>query len=611
MPSKIRVLSEQTINKIAAGEVVENAASVVKELIENSLDAGAHKISVELKGGGRQLIRITDDGCGMSRDDALLCFERHATSKIKEVDEIFHIGTMGFRGEAIPSIAAISKFTLMTRESDHETAGTLVLVEGGKILHCASTVRDRGTTIEIGSLFYNVPVRKKFQKSPAYDSNEILKIITALALCHPHVQFQLISDQKTLLNTSGKHTKGFIPQMAQCIREVLGESFLEELRPIEQEGDFCSLHGFIGLPTSTRHNRGGQYLFLNQRYVTSPFINFAIRAGYGTALPAQRHPIYILHITVPGELVDVNVHPQKKEVRLRQEFTLKEKIIQWVSETLSQRATREEIVFSSNSPPALVLASPSSIPYHQYTSSLDKLDQLPVFTPSKSSQKPLAPLYHSPATAEVEDLPGLEPPPLSQPTAKRRIPAIVGMMKGYLIVDGDGAAYGEGIWFIDQKRAHSRILYDQFVQKQQAIPSQALLIPYHITTTPIEGDLLATHLDLLQGSGIHIQQIGPTSFSVEAVPQFLRSGDVASLVKDLIITLQEYPGTILLQEEKCKKILQIISRSTLSSQQQLSNEEAQNLLLELMQSDNPYHCPAGKPIFARISIGEIEKKFYK
>ena len=339
MSSKIRVLPEDVINKIAAGEVIENPASVVKELVDNSIDAGADEIVVEISSGGRQLIRISDNGCGMIADDALLCLERHGTSKIRDIDDLFSLSTMGFRGEAVPSIASISKFTLMTcpkAEGDQPQMreGTMVIVEGGKILKACPAVRDPGTTIEVKSLFYNVPVRRKFQKSPAYDTGEILKIVSLLALANPSVKFQLISDQKMLLSTSLAKGKPFQEMFNERIISVLGADYLDDSLAVFNEKGEYRLEGVIGKPSHTRPNRTGQHLFLNQRPIWSTMISHAVREGYGTMLPTQRFPVFALHLTMPGDLVDVNVHPQKREVRLRHEQEIKQMVIGAVSQAL-------------------------------------------------------------------------------------------------------------------------------------------------------------------------------------------------------------------------------------------------------------------------------------
>ena len=339
MPSKIRVLTENTINKIAAGEVIENPSSVVKELIENSLDAGASDICVEITGGGRQLIRVTDNGYGMNSDDAVLCLERHATSKIREVEDINDITTMGFRGEAIPSIAAISKFTLLTcpaPESGSDPKASMVIVDGGQLVKCCSAERSQGTTIEVKSLFFNVPVRRKFQKSPANDANEILKVMSILSLGNPNIKFKLISHHETLLVAPVSRAESFFDIMRERIALTLGNEFGGAMLPLEVESDDCSIRGFIGKPHYNRHNRTGQYLFINQRPVFSPLISSLIREGYGTTLGTHRHPVFVLHLTLPGSLIDVNVHPQKREVRLRQEEIIRRVVLQGVERALQQ-----------------------------------------------------------------------------------------------------------------------------------------------------------------------------------------------------------------------------------------------------------------------------------
>lgn len=360
MPSKIRVLDERTINQIAAGEVIENPASVVKELVENAIDAGSTDICIEIKGGGRQLIRVSDNGCGMIQDDALLCLERHATSKIRNVDDIYAIGTMGFRGEAIPSIAAISKFTLMTCYKG-ENKGTMVSVEGGKILQSTPVVHAPGTTVEVKSLFFNVPVRKKFQRSPAYDANEILKMISQIALGYPEIKFQLMSDQKTILTAPTTNSEAtFQEKLKQRIKDILGMDFVETSYSVSGAQEGYKLQGLIGMPAFTRHNRSGQYLFINRRAVVSPLIGYAVRAGYGTTLSTQRHPVYALHLTVPGELVDVNVHPQKREVRLRQEQILREMVVAAIRDALQQNPQ----------PTVEVVSLPASFPEEKHHFSL-------------------------------------------------------------------------------------------------------------------------------------------------------------------------------------------------------------------------------------------------
>jgi DNA mismatch repair protein MutL len=308
MPSTIRLLDEQTINKIAAGEVIENPSSVVKELVDNALDASATEITVEIRGGGRQLIRVTDNGSGMTQDDALLSLERHATSKLKDIEDIHHLDTFGFRGEAIPSIASISKFSILTCEEGKDL-GTFIIVEGGKILTCREAPCQKGTQIEISNLFFNVPVRKKFQRSPTFDATEIQKVLTHIALANQQVKFRYLNNGSLVFSANEE----------ERLAALLGEDFSTNVTPIDEKKGPYHLKGFIGYPTFDRPNRQSQYLFVNKRPVNSNLVSYSVKEGYGTTLTHGRHPVFCLYLEMEKELVDINVHPQKKE---RQVFLL-------------------------------------------------------------------------------------------------------------------------------------------------------------------------------------------------------------------------------------------------------------------------------------------------
>ncbi|MCE5294246.1 MAG: DNA mismatch repair endonuclease MutL, partial [Chlamydiales bacterium] len=333
MASKIRILDEKTINQIAAGEVIENPASVVKELVDNAVDAKASKIVVEAVNSGRQLLRIQDNGCGMGHDDALLCIERHATSKIRGLDDLWALETMGFRGEALSSVASISEFRLLTapnNDSNEQIEGSLVEVHGGKVVAYEKVKCLPGTSIEIKSLFYNVPARKKFLKSPAKDASSIVKIMLQIALAHPQVAFELI------LN----HNREFSWEASSLddrIRAALGNEFFSELIAVNFEKDDLRIHGYIANPNFSRPTRSHQHLFVNSRPVTSLGISGAVKEAYGSSLDPTRHPAFVLYIDVATASLDVNVHPQKKEVRFALEDELKQLVIQAVSSALFSR----------------------------------------------------------------------------------------------------------------------------------------------------------------------------------------------------------------------------------------------------------------------------------
>lgn len=586
MPSRIRVLNEQTINKIAAGEVIENPASVVKELVENALDAGSKEICIEIKGGGRQLIRVTDNGWGMNPDDALLCLERHATSKIREVEDILSVGTMGFRGEAIPSIAAVSKFTLMTCEAGSQ--GTMVIVEGGKIMQCTPVARSPGTTIEVKALFFNVPVRRKFQKSPSYDANEILKMVTGIALGHPLIKFELISDQKRVLSTAATEDQDFFSSLQCRAKEILGSEYVESTYPVNEEKEGIQLQGMIGMPFYTRPNRAGQYLFINQRAVFSPLVGYAVRAGYGTALPSNRHPIYVLHLTVPGGLVDVNVHPQKREVRIRQEQSLKEIVLQAVSRSLqSSKGTFDEPNF------ILPMRSEPQAIYFEEKISFEPLSEMPL--PPPPVVRPVPPVHR-----EAPRLFAMEEPSL---TAYR----VLATLKHYILAElGHG---NEGLTLIDQRAAHSRVLFERMLQNRAENPQQSLLIPYNFEVTPPETALLNANLKVLNDLGISIQQTGPNGFLVDSLPSYFEQVDVPSMIRELIQHLNQFEATTSVEQERLKQLAKVASRAAISNKTRLSIMEAQALIDQLMRCQTKEQCPMGKPIIAALHYSEIAKKF--
>lgn len=607
MPSKIRVLSEHTINKIAAGEVIENPASVVKELVENSIDAKAKEICIEIKGGGRQMIRISDDGCGMNADDALLCLERHATSKIQEVEDIHAIATMGFRGEAIPSIASISKFTLLTcPQAELGTEkGTLIIVEGGKILTCTEAVRSPGTTIEVKSLFFNIPVRKKFQRSPAYDANEIIKIVSIMAMGNPEIKFQLINDGKTVLSSKSPSSQLFLDQLKESAAMALGADFLAGTCPIEAGKDGIHLQGLIGIPTYTRHNRTGQYLFINRRFILSPLISFAIKEGYGTYLGTGRHPVYVLHLSIPGTYVDVNVHPQKREVRLRQDLLIKELIMQEVRRTLSQR--KEHFRPSVGTP--MQEASPISFASRPFYLSADEFSLEK--SPSEPHVESALPVESPRQSMAMQSSPELFPTMDQKPR-----PRVIGAIHGYVIVE-DQFFTKRGFSLIDQRAAHSKIIYERLLKQSSVKESldkltlQTLLIPYTVELTMTDAEMLRKSKDEFDEMGIHFHECGINTFMVDAIPQMFGNVDIQYFLSEMLQEMRKFRETTLFNREKEKSIAMAATRACTSHERKLSLEEAQNLVNNLMDCQQPDFCPLGRPTMLHLSAEDLAKQFQK
>lgn len=606
MASKIRVLDEHTINKIAAGEVIESPASVAKELVENSLDAGATDICVEIKGGGRQLIRVTDNGCGMNRDDAVLCFERHATSKIREVEDIQSIFTMGFRGEAIPSIASISKFTLLTCSMEGGE-GTIVIVDGGRIMQCGPAARSPGTTIEVKSLFFNVPVRKKFQKSPAYDANEILKMMTLLALGHPNVKFQFINNQKTEIHTGTPIQSDFKEQLKNRISEVMGSEFIAGCCLVDISNENYSLQGYVGLPSYARLNRTGQSLFINHRAVFSPFISYMVREAYGTTLPTNKHPIFVLHLSLPGEVVDVNVHPQKKEVRLRQESALKEMVLKGIQQAIQTEGMKCHHLFA-----------PISEPMTEISHTLP--DIKPAFSLQSRAESEWMKEY-VPLNSPVRVSPQYSPPPpsliSSAPSEKRSFPKVLNTIPNYIILDAVSleswkAVPQNGLCLVDQKAAHARVIFENLLRDHSGpIEVQSLLIPHTMTLAPHEAALLREHLDKFIAAGIHVHEIGPNSFLIDALPHVFGNVDIAKLIVDLLENMRDFEESNVIEKEIERRIALSASHAAINHGKRLQIEEAQALIHRLFKCQTPFFCPQGKPTLSYIGAEELIKKFQK
>lgn len=610
-PNKIRVLSDHIINQIAAGEVIENPASVVKELVENSLDAGSTSIYVEIIEGGRQLIRVADNGSGMSKDDALLSLERHATSKIADVSDIESLLTMGFRGEAVPSIASISKFTLLTSQGEK---GTLVTVDGGKLLSVVNAVRSKGTTIEVKSLFFNVPVRRKFQKSPTYDTQEIVKVLGFLALANPQIEFELICDQKSIFKAKEMSSEmNFQELLEKRIEAVLGREYAQSIIPIKFHREDYQIEGFIGHPDVHKTNRTGQYLFINRRAVISPLISSALKEGYGTLLPSDRFPVFVIHLTLPGSLMDVNVHPQKREVRLRQEQQLKSALFEAVQQAIRPQP-QQPVVFSPlkearevNEPP------PFWGPYASLLSP-EKSAQI------KSVNEEPWQFRHTPqpSIAPVVSVP-LPPTPIIQIQSKQP-PRVLTTLVGYFLVESFGlnrqlfrvgASQKEGgLALIDHRAAYARVYYENLLKRSTSREIQSLLIPLTLHLSAVESSILQANLAVLNQMGFSVRGFGEHTFVLDAFPLFIKENEVETLIHRIIQDLMEGESSRKIEAKHQEHLALLACRASLPAAKQLSLEEAQGLLDQLMACEMTEKCPMGRSIALYLSPDELEKLFY-
>lgn len=580
----IQLLDEQTINQIAAGEVIEHPASVVKELVENALDAGATRIFVEMKAGGQELICVQDNGCGMSEEDVKRSILRHATSKIRASSDLSSLTTMGFRGEALSSIASISKLLILTATHASTSAvqkAYLLESDGGTIVNMQHTTGLGGTKIEVKDLFYNVPARKKFQKSPAKDSLEVVKLMTEMALANPDIEFELIINQK----------REFFLKPATLearVAELFGHDFASSLKPLKVTIQDYTFTGFIGDASASRPNRSRQHLFINKRAVSSFSLSYAVKAGYGTMLDQARHPAFILHLSMKPELVDVNVHPQKKEVRLRQESEIKSALSQAVEETLFPR---------KKSPPIAPQTHFSPIP-----SPLFSYERMP------AKKEDLKETYKEETKFFFEQIPSKKAPEATLFNDEPLI-HVVGTFHEYLFVDIQGKEgfpeqlQREGLLILDCKSALSRIAFEELLEPQEAkISTQKLLMPFFIELPPVEARYITKMLPYLKNFGIEIQEFGKSAFLIEAIPVTIEPSQLEEFIRDIVKEEEEDPAKAL------RKIAQIAGRNN-RRRYPVSVELAREITKRLLRCKEPFICPFGGQVFAVLAKEDIHKKF--
>ena len=649
---RIALLSEAVASQVAAGEVVERPASVVKELVENSIDAGARKIEVMIRRGGISSIRVTDDGSGMDRDDALLCLERHATSKIRTGHDLAAIHTLGFRGEALPSIASVSRFRLATREPG-AVAGTEVVVNAGKIESVKDCGDAPGTQIEARSLFYNLPARRKFLRTENTEASHVEHQIHLQAIGHPEIGFVLVNDERVI------HQLPPVAQLRDRIRDLCGPALTAELLEVPEIGsDNIRIRGFLGKAGVSRSSRAQQLIFLNGRAVENSTLSFALREGYHTALMKGQHPVTFLFIEMDPAAVDVNVHPAKREVRFRNSAEIREAVVEATRRALeSDRGSwtrvfhaapgafpgAESSVFPSGNRPlgaknASELESGQRSPEQgslqisqnefQRSQELEKARQELVQRPETDDQarqgsvqtdqpgsQPAQGAFHTLQSNFHPLVPSqmsLEPAPFLPPTASGapagspgfRILGVLGRL--YVLMEN-----ASGLVLVDQHAAHERILYEEMLKRmeQQGVPTQRLLLPLTLEVSPRDADWLNRHLDILTRAGIGLEPFGAGTFKIDALPTFLRAGEPTQLIRDIIDDLREtsaQTSKLRLGEEM---IVKNVCRHAVKANDVLREPELERLIQDLLACDLPYCCPHGRPTMIQLSYGELEKKF--
>jgi DNA mismatch repair protein MutL len=610
--SRIRLLPETVASQVAAGEVVERPASVVKELVENSIDARARKVDIVIRRGGISLVRVIDDGCGMDRDDALLSLERHATSKIRSAADLQAIATLGFRGEALPSIASVSRFRLTTREPG-AVAGTEIIVNGGKI----DIVRDGGeapgTQVEIRSLFYNLPARRKFLRSENTESRNIEHQIHLQAIGHSQIGFSLLRDDRLIFQLPAAVTLG------DRIRDLYGAELLQRLVEMNSiASPKIRIGGFIGQAGLSRQTRSQQLVFVNGRAIESGLLTAAIREGYHTALMKGQYPVTFLFLELDPGAVDVNVHPAKREVRFRDPAAIRNAIVHSIRQTLERsRAGWQEKFRSPVSLPAALPEKP--VPdlklRPEIAAPAESHRELPHLGPAVAG-------IVDPGRTRVPDTVGHEqrlPPPRVDPAGdalalrrSQRLAAqqqfqIIGVLsKLYVLMEN-----ADGLVLVDQHAAHERILFEELRRRmeEQGVPTQKLLLPQTFDVPPRDADWIERNLSILQRMGIGIESFGPDTFKIDSLPTFLNVSDPAQFMRKVIDDLKSTSNTTSPMRLGEEMIATTVCRHAVKANDPLRYPEIEKLIRDLLDCDLPYCCPHGRPTMIQISLGELEKKF--
>jgi len=593
----IRLLPPDVANKIAAGEVVERPASVLKEILENAVDAGATQIDVEAVAGGTRLVSVADNGSGMNRDDALLSIERHATSKIHTADDIEHIHTLGFRGEALAAISSVSRFRLRSRRHD-ELAGTELVVSGGKLLDVKDAGCPPGTLLEIRDLFFNMPARRKFLRSPQTETVHIRQMFLLQALAWPAVGMSLTLDGRR----SWALAAGSTP--AERIRELFGQELAEGLRPLEPGQGEVKVSGFVSLPALTRGDRTEQYVFVNGRPASAPVIGYAINEAYHSLIPDGRHPTIVLYLEMAPDLVDVNVHPTKKEVRFRRSSDVRDAVIGAIRDALSRAGAA--FVAGQASPPAPSM--PAAV------TPFLKIDDLPasrVFSyprlPPTESRGPMASpsLPVLPSADAKPAVAGVAPSPA--PKAPWTWCRVIGQIGGlYVLLETE-----DGYVVMDPHAAHERVLFEKILNavEQGKVESQGLLVPETVELPPRDALHVRKNLELMKKLGIGVSEFGGDTFVVDALPRGMQGLGVKAMLIDVashLETLGERGSHSRWREEA---IAQAACKAAVKARDRLSLGEVEQLVIALASAEMPYTCPHGRPTLIYTSFHELARKF--
>lgn len=631
----IHVLDEVTANQIAAGEVVERPVNAVKELVENAVDAGASSIEVEIADGGMTYIRVTDDGCGMTEEDAKLSVIRHATSKISSVDNIYHIASLGFRGEALPSIASVSRATITTRRHE-DVEGTALEMTGGEITEVKPAGAPAGTTVEVRDLFYNVPARKKFLKSERTESSRINSMVGKLSLANPDIAFRLINNGRTVIETPGNG------RLMDVISALYGTKTAGEMLPVEEEGENIALEGLISKPSLLKSSRQYQTIIINRRVVESAVVSKAVDNAYHSLLPKNGYPLMVLSFQVPPESIDVNVHPQKREIKFSDEQIVFRLVYHGVLGTLTSQSTADtiaremihdpghEVVEEKDFKPGSIRVedkplgkpdiglseetrpktswgepAPSYEGRQEKTGSYTGEKRTPAFTPDMEKKE----LFTD--RSVFEDYRKEEPrredlkaEPLFE-EEKQEDPVIpLGQVSDCFIL----CQHGKDLLIIDQHAAHERVRYDHLAERAEGIPVQEILIPYLIHVDIGDVDLLADHKGDIERLGITFEQAGPDVIRITGAPEDLSAAEMERVVGDIVKAYYEKdvpsPETM-----RHRMMAYAACRGAIKRGDPLNIRQMKELIHDLFHTSRPFVCPHGRPTIVKFTPGELGRLF--
>ena len=643
--SKIKVLPDTLANKIAAGEVVERPASVVKELLENALDAGASKINVEIEAGGKRLIRLLDDGEGMTRDEAIIAFERHATSKLRSADDLEAITTLGFRGEALPSIASVSRLFLRTKTA-RDAEGTEVEFNGGKLVAVRDIAWPGGSELEVRDLFFNIPARRKFLKSDATESFHITNLVQHYALANPQLSFLLVGNGRDVIRVSTARS------LKERAYQVLGGSLLDKLVEVGSEMDGLKVSGFVSNPQEQRSSRDAQYLFINRRFVRDQLIGRALSEAYRSMMPSGTFPAAVLFIDVPPTEVDVNVHPAKTEVRFLHEGAMLAFIRDAVTEAL--RSTRpvttvpgvarrsderhsvpiewaswgdretqtgiEMPMIEETSPPVSPYQPITPAPSNNDLISDHSRDDLGIgihTTASDVSRESLIEVTEAneliDQSADLSRSKDSMSVPVSSATDSSKLPGFghgikpLGQIRDSYIVATDD----EGLLLVDQHVAHERVLFEQFRDERLARSAglQPLLIPATLDLNPSEAEAFSIVEGELEKMGIETMRLSGRTIAITTAPAGLASVDVLAVVREVFTVVERERRNSTVERIRDGIAAELACKAAIKVNMPLTSEKMQWLIDELMKTNNPMTCPHGRPIMMRMGLRDIERGF--